>query len=76
MVAVNFNVELGALERNCRGEDIAASIAVTGLEDILAYFLLHYKAWAWYGRTWYMHHQGREVWSRTDYLLGKYHHIF
>ena len=59
MVAGNFNIELAAPEGISSREDIAASVATVGLEDMSAHFLPRHKYWARDGRTWSMCFQGR-----------------
>ena len=42
-----------------------------GLKDMLAHFLQQHHPWYRDGRAWSMVRVGREVRSRTDYILGK-----
>ena len=51
-------------------------MATVGLEDMTTHFLPHRKSWVQDGRTWFMLRQGREVRSRTDYLLWIYLCLF
>ena len=51
LVAGDFNVNLAKPEVNRRGEDIAASMATEGLEDMSAHFLLRRRSWFRYRRT-------------------------
>ena len=52
------------------GEEIAAALTTEGLEDMSAHFLLCRHSWFQDGRAWRMVRAGREVMSRTDYILG------
>ena len=70
LVAGEFNSKLSELEGNRREEDIAAALVMEGLEDMSVHFLLLWRSWCWYGRTWRMIWEGREVWYQTDYILG------
>ena len=65
-----FNFNLVEPEGDWRGEDIAAAMATEGLEDMLAHLLPRRRSWCRDGRTWSMIWEGREVPSRTDYILG------
>ena len=40
------------------------------------HFLLRKSRWCWYQRTWGMLRKGREVRSRTYYILGTYSRLF
>ena len=70
LVAVDFNTNLEDPEGYRRGEDIAAALATDGLEDMSAHFLPQRSPWCRDGRTWSMIREGREVRSRTEYILG------
>ena len=76
LTAGDFNANLAELEGDPRGEDIALALATEGLEDMLAHFLLQRRSWHRDGRTWSMIMEGRDVRSRTDYILGTDHHLF
>ena len=76
LVDGGFNVNLAEPEGDRRGEDIAASMATEGLEDMSAQFLPCRRLWCWHGRTWSMIRDGREVQSWTDYILGTDHSLF
>ena len=58
------------------GEDITAALATEGLEDMLAHFPPSQCSWCLEGRRWSMIRAGREVSSRTDYILGTDCHHF
>ena len=49
---------------------IVAAMATEGLEDMSEYFLPRWRSWCRDGRTWRMIWEGREVRSRTDYIMG------
>ena len=76
LVARDLNVKLLDPEGDCRGEDTASSLAMEGPEDMLEHFLLRRKSCLRDGRAWSMIQAGREVRSRTDYILGRDRHIF
>ena len=76
LVSGDFNVNLAEPEGDQRGEDIAAAMATEGLEDMSAQFLPCRRLWCRQGRTWSMIRYGREVRSRTDYILGTDHCLF
>ena len=76
LVAGDLNVNLAEPEGDQRGEDIAASMAKEGLEDMLAHFLPRRRSWCRDGRTWSMIREGREVRYRTDYILGTDRRLF
>ena len=70
MVAGDFNANLAELEGDWRGEGIAAAMSTEGLEDMSVHFLPRRCSWCRDGRAWRMIREGREVWSRTDYIMG------
>ena len=70
LVAGDIDANLAAPEGDRRGEDIAAALEMEGLEDMLAHFLPKRRPWCRDGRTWSMLKRGREVRSRTYYILG------
>ena len=72
----NFNVNLSEPEGDRRGEDIAAAMATEVLEDMSSQFLTRRRLWCRDGRTWSMTGEGREVRSRTDYILGTDRRLF
>ena len=76
MVAGDFNINLAATEGYQRGESIATTFATEGLEDMAPHFLLQQRLWCRYRRTWGMLQKGREVQSRTDYILGTDRRLF
>ena len=51
-------------------EDIAATIVTEGLEDMAQHFLPRERRWCRDWRTWGILQKGREVRSRTYYILG------
>ena len=69
LVARNFNADLAVPEGNARDKEIDAALAAAGLEDMSANFLPRRKLWLRDGRTRRILHGGREVRSRTDYIL-------
>ena len=71
-----MNVNLAEPEGDRREEDIAAKMATEGLEDMSAHFLPRQRPWCRDGRTWSMLQKGREVRSRTDYILGTDRRLF
>ena len=52
-----------------RGSEIAAAITEAGLEDMTAHFLPRKSRWGRERRTWAMVRGGKEIRSRTDYIL-------
>ena len=70
LVTGNFNVDLAAPEGGWRAENIATALATEGLEDLERHFLPRENRWCWDRRTWGRIRKGREVRSRTDYILG------
>ena len=76
LVAGDMNTNLVEPEGDRREEDMAATMAMEGLEDMLAQFLLRRRPWCRDGRTWSMLQKGREVRSRTDYILGTDRRLF
>ena len=71
-----MNVELAEPEGDRREEDIAATLATEGLEDMAEHFLPRRRRWCRDRRTWSMLRQGRELRSRTDYILGTDRRLF
>ena len=63
-------------EGDWRGEEIAATLATEGLEDMTAHFLPRRRSWFWDRRMWSMIWVGKEVRSRTDYILGTDRRLF
>ena len=53
-----------------------ASVAAAGLEEILEYLLPCWIPWALDRWMWNMVQLGREVRSRTEYILGTDRHLF
>ena len=72
MVSRDLDVNLEEPEGYRREEDIAVALTMAGLKEMLDHFLLQQHPWCREGRTWNMVQAGREVSSRTDYILGKY----
>ena len=70
MVAVDFNMNLTALEGNVHEKGITTAMVASGKEDTYVHFTPHHKYWAWYGRTWRTTWRGWEVRYQTDYILG------
>ena len=69
LVAGDLNTDLAAPEGRTQDEDISESIAASGLEDMSRHFLPP-KMWLKDGKAWCMHWGGRELRSRTNYILG------
>ena len=63
LVAGDMNINLEEPEGNRREEDIAATLATEGMEDMAAQFLLRRRHWCRDGRAWSMLQKGREVGS-------------
>ena len=76
LVPGDFNVDLASPEGDRRAEDIATSLATEGLEDMARHFLPRESRWFLDWRTWGMIRKGREVRSRTDYILGTDRRLF
>ena len=76
LVAGDFNVNIAAPEGDRRAEDIATELAKAGLEDMARHFLPREKLWCRDRRTLGMLRKGREVRSRTDYILGMDRRLF
>ena len=76
LVAGDMKTDLAAPEGDRKGEDIAADWATKGLKDMSAQFLQRWPPRCWDGRTWSMLLKGREVRSRTNYILGTDHRLF
>ena len=76
LVVGDLKTNLAAPEGDRRGEDIAATIATEGLEDMAQHLLPRERRWCWDRRTWGMLRKGREVRSRTDYILGTDRRLF
>ena len=76
LVARDFNVNLATPEGDRRAEDIDTTLATEGLEDTAKNFLPRESRWCWDWRTWGVLRKGREVRSRTDYILGTDRRIF
>ena len=70
LVAGYFNVDLATPEGDRRAEDITTTLATEGLEDMARHFLPQDSRWCQDQRKWGMFLKGREVRSRTDYILG------
>ena len=76
LVTGDLNINFAAPEGDQREEDITATLATEGLEDMAPYFLPRRRHWCRDRRTWCMLRKGREVRSRTDYILGTDRHLF
>ena len=59
-----------------RVEEISAALTTAGLEDISEHFLPRRCPWCRDGRMWSMVWAGRDVRSRTDYILGTDRRLF
>ena len=76
LVVGDFNANLEQLEGDCREEEISTALTVAGVEDMLDHFLPRQIPCFRDSRTWIMVWLWREVWSRTDYILGADHSLF
>ena len=76
LVVGDFNVNLAIPEGERRAEDIATTLTMEGLEDMAKHFLPRESRWCWDWSKWGMLRKGREVWSRTDYILGTDRRLF
>ena len=76
VVAGDLNTDLGDVDCDGRGAEIAAAITEAGLEDMAANFLKRKRRWGRERRTWAMVRGGEAVRSRTDYILGTDHSLF
>ena len=76
LVAGDLNINFEAPEGDRREEDIAATLAAEGLEDMAPYFLPRRRRWCRDRRTWGMLWKGRDVRYRTDYILGTDRRLF
>ena len=76
VVAGDLNINFAAPEGERREEDIADTFATEGLEDMAPHFLPRQRRWCWDRRKWCILRQGREVRSRTDYILGTDRSLF
>ena len=76
LVAGDLNVKLLETEEDWRGKEIAGALTTKGLEEMLAHLLPHRRPWCRDGRTRRMVWAGREVRSRTDYILGTDRRLF
>ena len=76
LVAEEFNADLAQPEGERREEDITADLTEEILEDMLAHFLPQWRSWYHDGRTCRMVRLGRELRSRTDYILGTDRRLF
>ena len=68
LVAGNFNSELYKPEGTGRTEDIAVTLADSGLKDMSTHLFPRFKSWSRDGNTWSMRHRDRVVQYRTNYL--------
>ena len=75
-ITCKTDTNLAAPEGGRREEDIAATIATEGLEDMAQNLLPRERRWFRDRRTWGMLRKGREVRSRTDYILGTDRRLF
>ena len=75
-MAGGMNTNLADPEGERRKDDIVATIMTEELEDMSEHFLPRRLPWCRDGRTWSMLRKGREVRSRTDYILETDHRLF
>ena len=76
LVAGYFNVNLATPEGDRRAEDIVATLATEGIEDMAKHFLPQDSRWCRVRRTWKILQNRREVLSHMDYILGTDRRIF
>ena len=76
LVAGDLNANLAATEGDRRAEDTTATLATKGLEDMAQPFLPRESRRCRDWRTWGILWNGREVWSRTDYILSTDSRLF
>ena len=76
LVAGDLNINFMAPEGDQREEDIAATLATEGLEDMTAHFFSRRRRWCRDRRTCCMLQQGKEVRSWTDYIFGTDRRLF
>ena len=74
--AGDLNTDMGTIDCDGRGAEIAAAITEAGLEDMAAHFLPRKRKWGRERRTWAMVRGGEAVRSRTDYILGTDRSLF
>ena len=76
IVAGNLNVDLDKAGVQGWDEEIMATVATAGLEDLAGHFPPRRRAWFKDRRTWAVVRQGSAVRSRTEYILGSDRFIF
>ena len=76
LVVGGLNTDLGAVENDRRGSEIAAEMTEAGVEDMTTHLLPRKRPWGRELRTWIMVREGSVVRSRTDYLLGTDRSLF
>ena len=74
-MAGDLNTDLGDVDCDWRGAEIAAAITEAGLEDMAAHFLPRKRKWGREWRTWAMVRGGKAVRSWTDYILVTDHTV-
>ena len=70
IVSGELNADLERTGGRGQDKDITAVVATAGLEDLSEHFLPQWRPWCRGRREWAMVQLGREVRSRTDYILG------
>ena len=76
LVSGDLNANLAEPEGTPQGETIVDDLVVVGLMDMGIHFLPWRKPWLQDGCKYSMQRDGREVRSRTDYILGTDHRLF
>ena len=76
MIVGDLNVDLERTGRWGRDKEIAATVEMAGLEDMLEQFLPRQIAWNRDRRTRAIVCQGRVVWYWKEYILGSNFRIF
>ena len=76
LVAGDLNVKLAEPEGDWREEETSEAPTTAGLEDMLTHLLPRRCPWCREGRTWSIVRVGREVRSRTDYIIGTDFRLF
>ena len=76
MVVGDLNTNLSEPEGDRRVEEILATLATDGIHDMSGHFLPRWHSWLRDRRTWIIIRAGREVRSRTDYIMMMDHRLF
>ena len=71
LVAGDLNTDLGDIDCDGRGTEIAEAITEAGLEDMTAHFLPRKRRWGREWRTWAMVRGGKAIRTRTATFLKR-----